>query len=272
MKSLVLANQKGGVGKSAIATQLAHYAYRSGFSVLVIDLDHQQNTSQPLRKNRQVSVAAITATEIFESDGPADLPAHRFVLIGGDDRLSTLERQGERHNDYASRFRRALQSWERFDLCIVDTNPNPDIRYAAALISAGYVLAPLQLNEEAISGVGALLGHHRYGIGRIRSALNPDLRFLGILPNLVEPTPFQRQNFKALVAQFGDHLLHSQTETGRTFGFIQKRTAIAEAQAAGIFVGDLAKTSGRETWREVRPVFDMILSSMNLMSDTQVSA
>ena len=45
MKTLVLANQKGGVGKSAIGTQLAFYAVTSGLRVLYIDLDHQQHYS-----------------------------------------------------------------------------------------------------------------------------------------------------------------------------------------------------------------------------------
>jgi chromosome partitioning protein len=264
MKTLVLANQKGGTGKSAVATQLALYLQRLSRKVVIVDLDHQQNTSAPLRLNPQVTVAPWSATTIFESAPPPALPAAPIVLVPGDDRLSTLERRPDDHNAFASRFRAALKAWNATDVCIVDTNPNPDIRYAAALISADYVLAPIQLNQEAIAGIAGLLGHRRYGIGQIQATLNPRLKFLGILPNMVEATPFQQNNLRDLVTQFGGRLL-SRDEGGiRRFGRIQKRSIIAEAQAAGMFVADMGKTSARETWRELKPVFDMILAGMDM--------
>lgn len=274
MKTLVLANQKGGVGKSALATQLAHYLVRLGQSVIVLDLDHQQNTSRSLRANWRVEVANFTASDVFES---ATLPlpaATRFVLVPGDDRLSGLERQPEVHNLFAGRLRSALNTWARFDVCIIDTNPNPDIRYAAALISAQFVLAPIQLNQEAIDGISALLGHPRFGIGRIQKTLNPDLILLGFLPNLVEATPFQRANLQLLVSRFGGQFLSRKSGGDPAFGYIQKRTAIAEAQAAGEFVAEMPKTSARDTWREIRPVFDLIIEKMELttLSDLAVRA
>lgn len=272
MKTLVLANQKGGVGKSAIATQLAHYLHRQGRSVVVVDLDHQQNTSQPLRRSPSVVVADFSATAIFETPVPQALPAASFVLVAGDDRLSMLERQPDQHNTYASRFRATLKGWDHFDLCIVDTNPNPDIRYASALISAQYVLAPIQLNQEAIGGISALLGHPRYGINRIEATLNPGLKFLGILPNMVEATPFQKANLQLLVSKFGARLLSRREGGASSFGYIQKRTAIAEAQAAGLFLPEITKTSARDTWREVKPVFDMIIEGMALPSISEIPA
>ena len=56
MKTLVLANQKGGVGKSAVATLLAHYFAQHGQRVLAIDLDHQGNFSKPLRMSERAAV------------------------------------------------------------------------------------------------------------------------------------------------------------------------------------------------------------------------
>ena len=271
MKTLVLANQKGGVGKSAIATQLAHYLHRQGRVVVVVDLDHQQNTSRPLRTNEAVSVAGFTSSTLFDNPVPQALPDASFVLVAGDDRLSTLERQPEQHNAFASRFRAALKSWDHFDVCIVDTNPNPDIRYAAALVSAQYVLAPIQLNQEAIEGISALFGHPRYGLSRIQATLNTGLHFLGILPNMVEATPFQKANLQVLISKYGNRLLSRNDGADQRFGYIQKRTAIAEAQAAGQFLADMTKTSARDTWREVRPVFDMIVDSMAMSPVVEVS-
>ena len=262
MKILALANQKGGVGKSAITTQFAHYLRSLGRTVLVLDLDHQANTSAALRLNPGVAIAGNTASSVFEAEDLPTIPAAPFVLVAGDDRLSALEREPQAHNLYANRFRSALKAWDRFDVCIIDTNPNPDIRYAIALICATHVLAPVQLNQEAIDGISALLGHTRYGVRRIQASLNPGLKFLGILPNLVEPTPFQRGNLQALAKSYGSLLLSQRTAAGVSFGYIQKRTAIAEAQAAGLFVAEMSKTSARDAWRDLRPVFEMIAPGM----------
>ncbi len=272
MKTLALINQKGGVGKSAIATQFAHYLHRLGHSVLVIDLDHQGNTSRPLGASDQVRTAEFTASSIFESCEAPRLPDASFVVVPGDDRLTMLERQADMHNLFAGRYRAALKTWNHFDICVVDTNPNPDIRYASALISAQYVLAPVQLNQEAIAAIAGVLGHPRYGVLRIAATLNTSLVFLGILPNLVEPTPFQRGNLENIVSKYGGRLLSCRDGNRQVFGFINKRTAIAEAQAAGVFIPDLGKTSARDTWREVKPVFDMIRAAMGLAQAGEAGA
>ena len=265
MKTLVLANQKGGVGKSALVTQLALYLHRQGRSVVVVDLDHQQNTSRPLRENPGVTVAEFTATDLLTDPYLPDIKAAGIVLVPGHDSLTQLERRREEHNAFATNLRNALKAWAAVDVCIIDTNPSPDIRYASALISADYVLAPIQLNQEAIEGIYGLINHPRYGVTRIKATLNSNLTFLGILPNLVEPTPFQRGNLQALAARFGTRLLCRRDATGAiAFGYIPKRSAMAEAQAASVFLPDLPKTAARDAWREIKPVFDMILSGMSL--------
>ncbi len=273
MKTLVLANQKGGVGKSALATQLAHYLHRQDRKVVVVDLDHQQNTSRPLRDNPAVTVAEFTSTDLLTDPNVADLPRAGIVIVPGHDSLTQLERRREEHNAFATNLRNALKAWADFDVCLIDTNPNPDIRYASAVISTDYLLAPIQLNQEAIEGIYGLINHPRYGITRIKATLNPNLTFLGILPNLVEPTPFQRGNLQALAARFGMRLLCRRDETGAiAFGYIPKRSAMAEAQAASVFLPDLPKTAARDAWREVKPVFDMILAGMALEPITEAQA
>ena len=263
MKTLVLANQKGGVGKSAIATQLAHYSRTIGLRVLVIDLDHQRNTSRPLMAHADVMTLPVTSGTVLEEDATVEIrTTDQIVLLAGDDKLTALEKQAGNHNAFATRLRNLLKACDQsFDLCIIDTNPNPDIRYASALISADYALAPVQLNQEAIEGIAGLLGHPRFGLSKIKTALNPKLE-LGILPNLVEPTPFQRGNMITLTEKFGTRLV-SEKRAGETrYGFIPKRSAIAEAQAVGQFLPELKKTAARDAWNEIQPVFDMVLSRM----------
>lgn len=268
MKTLVLANQKGGVGKSAVATQLAFYVAKRGARVLLLDLDHQRNSTMPIALSKRAVQAPFTASELLRKDGMA-LPAGDFVLVGGDDDLSGLERQADQHNAYANRLSQFLKAHAaRFDVCIVDTNPNPDIRYALALILADHVLSPVQLTQEAIGGIGALLTHPRYGMGRIKQQFNAKLELIGMLPNLVEPTPFQKRNFQQLAERYARLLIPTGVAMPGSehprFALIPKRTAIAEAQAAGEALFEIRKTSAREAWNEVKPVFDAITQRMSL--------
>ena len=90
MKTLVLANQKGGVGKSAIGTQLAFYAVNSGLRVLYIDLDHQQHSTHPIMRSKRATLAPFKASELqtLSTTPPLD---GSFVLVPGDANLSNLE-------------------------------------------------------------------------------------------------------------------------------------------------------------------------------------
>jgi chromosome partitioning protein len=252
MKTLVLANQKGGVGKSAVATLLAHYLRQQGQRVLAIDLDHQANFSQPLRLSRRATLASFGADRLL-TEPAAALPAADFVLVPGDPRLLMLERQPDRHNAFATNLHRFLPAQaSRFDVCVIDTNPNPDIRVIAALASADFVLSPIQLNQEAMDGVGALLNHDRVGVRRIKALLNPKLQLIGLLPVMVEPTPFQKANFVQIVEQYHPLLIRIGDGAGN-FASIPRRSAIAEAQAHGEVLWEMKKTAARDAWREIEP-------------------
>ena len=72
----------------------------------------------------------------------------------------------------------------------------------AALVSADFVLSPIQLNQEAVDGVRALLTHSRVGVYKIEALLNPKLELIGLLPTMVEATPFQRANFRQLIERY----------------------------------------------------------------------
>lgn len=258
MKTLLLANQKGGVGKSAIACQLAHYlADKRGKRVLVIDLDHQANTTKALRGSGVVSVSNTSAAESLSEKG-ASVEDAPFVLMPATDELRKLEKQPGSHNLFASNFKQFITSIDdQFDVCILDTNPFPDIRVIASMIAAGFIVSPIQLNQEAIDGIGSLI----QDVKRIVASLNPDLRLIGILPNQVQPTPFQKNNFAELSAHFGKLLIRTDDDQ---FAAIKTSTAIAEAQAAGQPVWKLGKTSAREIWRDMEPTFEKITSEMGV--------
>lgn len=265
MKKLVLANQKGGVGKSAIAVQFAFYLHlKKGLRVLFIDLDHQGNSSKSLAGNSAVTPSKHSAGDILtvkgfssETTTSFDLyPADNVVLLG-------LEKQAKKHNEFATNLQAFLKSKEKdYDVCVMDTNPNPDIRQLSALVVSDYVLSPLQLNQESVNGVGDLLNHPTVGFNRIKKAINKKLVLLGVLPNMVEPTKFQQDNFTLFIDKF-PHLLISNDKGG--FAMIKKSTAIPEAQAGGLPVWEIKKKIARDVFVQMEMSFDLIMKKMGLL-------
>jgi chromosome partitioning protein len=252
MKTLVLCNQKGGVGKSAVATLLAHYLVQRRRRVLAIDLDHQGNLGKPLRRSGRAAPTSFGADALLTGPAPA-LPNQPFVVVPGDRALLGLERQPERHTPFARQWRAFLaQVDSAFDVCVIDTNPNPDIRVIAALVSCDYVLSPIQLNQEAMDGVSGLLNHERVGLRKIRAVLNPKLSLIGLLPTMVECTPFQKANFLQVVQQYHPLMIRIGDGPG-AFASMPRRSCIAEAQAEGAVLWEMKKTAARDAWREIEP-------------------
>lgn len=252
MKTLVLANQKGGVGKSAVATLLAHHLAQQGRRVLAIDLDHQGNLSSPLKRSNRVATAGLTADRLL-TEAVSVMPSAAFVLLPSDRGLLMLERQPTMHTPFARNLRGFLAAMDaHFDVCVIDTNPNPDIRVIAALASADFVLSPIQLNQEAMEGVNGLLNHDRVGVRKIKAVLNPKLHLIGLLPMMVEPTPFQKANFLQIVQRYHPLLIRIGDGPG-DFASMPRRSAIAEAQARGEVLWEMKKTAARETWKEIEP-------------------
>lgn len=271
VKTVVLCNQKGGVGKSAVATLLAHYLVRRGSRVLAIDLDHQGNFSKPLRLSRRVAMSGVAADALMAGASPV-LPENAFVLVPGDRALLSLERQAASHTPFARQFRSVLAGVDHaFDVCVIDTNPNPDIRLIAALASADFALSPIQLNQEAMDGVSALLNHERVGLRKIKAVLNPKLHFIGLLPTMVEATPFQRTNLVQVVQQYRSFLIPLSDRLG-DIASIPKRTAIAEAQAAGALLWEMPKTAARDAWREIEPSLSRISDIVTAKEKPDVAA
>jgi chromosome partitioning protein len=264
MKTLVLANQKGGVGKSAVATLLTHYLAQQGQRVLAVDLDHQGNFSKPVRLSGKADVLGVSADTLLTEPGDVSVAALRaspssrpVIVVPSSSGLMTLERQRELHNDFGTNLRNFLRGVSAdaqlgFDVCVIDTNPNPDIRLISALASADFVLSPIQLNQEALDGVAALLNHQRVGLRKIKVVLNPTLNFIGLLPTLVEATPFQKANYLGLIARYQLLMIPLSPKTGH-FACIPKRSVIAEAQASGEVMWTLKKTAARDTWNEIAP-------------------
>ncbi len=193
---IVVANQKGGVGKTTTAVNMAAALATQGLRVLLVDLDPQGNASTALGVDRRVGVKNMydvlvdgtPLTDVLQPVAGIDqlccAPA-TLDLAGAEIELVTLI-------DRESRLRRALSAFsadraagpapsdgggERFDYLFIDCPPSLGLLTVNGLVGADEVLIPVQCEYYALEGLRQLLT----SIESIRSYLNPGLRVSTIL-------------------------------------------------------------------------------------------
>ncbi len=246
MKTVAIANQKGGVGKTAVACHLAFHLRDAGHKVLFIDLDPQGNASATL----QGCAGKVTASRLFQPEAASVVAGDGITLVSADNALADLERSEPK---IIAAFRaqiHALRDAGGFDFCVIDTAPTLGLRMSAALIAADFVLCPIELESYSIQGITKML----QTIFGMKEKYNPDLTFLGMLPNRFNAhSPAQKQNLSELLASYA-HLMISAR--------IGNRSSVAEALGAGVPVWEIPKTSARSAGKEMREVFDLVTKKM----------
>ncbi len=264
MKSLVICNEKGGVGKSMIATQFAYFcAIRRKLRVLVFDLDHQGNTSKSLLKKDFFLAANVNAGQILRGETLTMNEDQKNLVIVGDESLLNLQDMVTNPEDDINQMiynnlYNAFESFRSyFDLVIIDTNPNPDIRMKAAMYLSNYAISPIQCNSESIDGIELLIKL----IDDARQ-MNSEFEYLGLLVNLLENKAYQKQNFSTLVEKYNELILFDK-EKG-VVPSIGNNIAFQAAQDCGIPVWSFRQSTAQRAWAMLQPVFSLIAEKMSL--------
>lgn len=241
MKIFAIANQKGGVGKTAVACHLAFYLAELGKRVLFIDLDPQANASKTMKAGLQ----SITASQLFHSVMALTDVRDGVTLVSADGAMADMERANPQ---VLAVFKQNIDHLgPQFDYAVIDTPPTLGLRTSAALIVADFVISPIKPEGYSIDGIAKLL----QTIIGIKQKYNPNLHFLGMLPSLVKGnSPDHKAALQALVSQYQQYML-----LGAAVG---DRQSVDEALNASLPVWKIKKTAAQPAAKEFRNTFDVI--------------
>jgi chromosome partitioning protein len=208
---IAITNQKGGVGKTTTAINLAAALANKGFRTLLIDVDPQANSSMSFLDVHSLEHSIYDALTDPEVHLPEILRETEKVpnLFVAPANIALAKMEAKLLGELDSHFRlkdELDQVRDRFDYVVIDTPPTLGIITVNALVAATHVLVPIQSSYFALEGTDDLLET----VDKIKQRANPDLQILGAVITLFDKRTVLARDIRSEIEEvFGNKLFET---------------------------------------------------------------
>lgn len=214
---IAISNQKGGVSKTTTAYNLgAALSLKHDKKVLLVDIDPQANLSEYLsyEPDEKPTMTQLIMTACTGGRLTPDLvgsairhnDAAGVDYIPSDINLANSETLMQTALSRETILRRILANVDGYDFVIIDCLPSLGTLLINALTAANRLLIPVQTQKFSLDGLQALNALYE----QIRTAINPNITMLGVLPTMVDRTSVSRKALAELHEKYGDVLFNTQ--------------------------------------------------------------